>query len=109
MSGQVMENSRTFQEPYTLFDCMLGNFAYFLLSVDFFSSKLLFSFRNTITVSKQFVGPALPPNYWQRLSSDDKSCPEHTHNMFSRTEKYLQAIQIKCSIYIFRTIFDLLF
>ena len=64
---------------------MLGNFACFLLSVDFLL-KLTFSkksFRNTIRVSnnldpdqaRRFFGPDLNPNGLQRLSTEDKKSP----------------------------------
>ena len=65
--------------------CMLGNFACFLLSVDFLL-KLTFSkksFRNTIRVSNNldpdqarcFFGPDLNPNGLQWLSTEDKKSP----------------------------------
>ena len=72
--------------PYQFFcvllnQCILGNFSCFLLSADFFSSKLTFgknSFRNTIRMSnsfdpdpaQRFVGPDLVPNCLPRLSAN---------------------------------------
>ena len=64
--------------------CLLGNFAYFLTSADFFHNQLFQKFfqeYGTIRVSnsldpdqaRHFVGPDLGPNYLQRLSADDTS------------------------------------
>ena len=72
--------------------CLLGNFACFLLSADFFS-KSTFSkhfFRNTCTntvsnslypgQARQNVGPDLGPNSLQKLSADDTSRQTFKHN-----------------------------
>ena len=67
--------------------CMLGNFAFFLLFVDFFLILFFFffskkkSYMSAIRVSNSldpdqaqcFVGPELGPNCLKRLSADDKS------------------------------------
>ena len=79
---------------------MLGNFACFLFSVDFFLkltfSKKKKSFRNTIRVSNSldpdqawhFVEPDLGPNHLQKLSADDRS-----HHQWG---KELNQIYISC-------------
>ena len=65
--------------------CLLGNFANFLSSADFFllqkSPFFIKLFRNTIRVSnsldpdqaRHFVGPDLDPKCLQSLSADDTS------------------------------------
>ena len=63
--------------------CLLGNFACFLSSNDFFPNQLFKQILsgNTIRVSnsldpdqaRQFVGPDLGPNSLQMLSADDTS------------------------------------
>ena len=67
--------------------CILGNFACFLSSVDFFFKNFFKnSFRNTIRVSNsldsdqthRFVRPDLDPNSLQRLSADDKKSFRNT-------------------------------
>ena len=87
LMGPEIIPSESLQLHVFCFLSLLGNFACFLLSADFFSK--LTSFRNNYQSVKQFgsrserqtvwiqirhfVGPDLGPNCLQRLSADDTS------------------------------------